>query len=74
MKQTAVPPGLYQGRRTVNIVQAAAMAGVSRRTIHHWIQIGRVQTIRSAGGRQRIFEESLYRQEGGVDNAIGVNR
>ena len=49
-------------RRVVNIAQACAIAGVSRRTIYYWIANGKAQAIRTAGGRLRIYADSLWRK------------
>lgn len=48
-------------RKTVNILQACQMAGVSRRTIYNWLGLGKIQFVRTAGGRVRIFTDSLFR-------------
>lgn len=48
-------------RKTVNIVTACQMAGVSRRTIYNWLASGKVQYVRTAGGSVRIFTDSLFR-------------
>lgn len=47
--------------RTVTIAQAQAIAGVSRRTIYNWLGAGKLVYIRTAGGRVRIMESSLWR-------------
>src|SRR5262245_50611903 len=39
--------------RSVSLDHAAALLGVSRRTIYNRIRDGRLQTIRTAGGSQR---------------------
>jgi len=44
---------------TVN--EAAARAGVSRRTIYNWIRKGQLPYKRTAGGGIRIDGESLFR-------------
>lgn len=46
--------------RSVSIDQAAALLQVSRRTIYNRIQDGRLQTIRTLGGSQRVLVESLH--------------
>jgi len=46
---------------TVNIAQAQARAGVSRRTIYNWMKAGKVEYLRTAGGMVRIFEDSLWK-------------
>ena len=45
--------------RSVSIDQAAALLKVSRRTIYNRIRDGRLQTIRTLGGSQRVLVESL---------------
>ena len=46
--------------RSVSIDQAAHLLNVSRRTIYNRIRDGRLQTIRTLGGSQRVLLESLY--------------
>lgn len=46
--------------RSVSIDQAGHLLGVSRRTIYNRIRDGRLQTIRTVGGSQRVLVESLY--------------
>ena len=46
--------------RSVSIEQAAQLLNVSRRTIYNRIRDGRLQTIRTIGGSQRVLVESLY--------------
>lgn len=45
--------------RSVSLEHAAALLGVSRRTIYNRIRESRLQTIRTAGGSQRVLLESL---------------
>ncbi len=45
--------------RSVSIDQASQLLGVSRRTVYNWIRAGRLQTIRTIGGSQRVVIESL---------------
>ena len=45
--------------RSVTIDQAAALLHVSRRTIYNRIRDGRLQTIRTIGGSQRVVISSL---------------
>ena len=45
--------------RSVSIDQAAQLLNVSRRTIYNRIREGRLQTIRTLGGSQRVLVESL---------------
>jgi excisionase family DNA binding protein len=46
--------------RSVSIDQAGQLLKVSRRTIYYWIRDGRLQTVRTLGGSQRVLVESLY--------------
>jgi excisionase family DNA binding protein len=46
--------------RSVSIDQAAQLLRVSRRTIYYRIRDGRLQTIRTIGGSQRVLVESLF--------------
>jgi excisionase family DNA binding protein len=45
--------------RSVSIDQAAQVLGVSRRTIYYRIRDGRLRTIRTLGGSQRIVMDSV---------------
>jgi excisionase family DNA binding protein len=45
--------------RSVSLDHAAALLGVSRRTIYNRIREGRLQTIRTLGGSQRVVLESV---------------
>jgi excisionase family DNA binding protein len=47
-------------RPTVSIMKACVMAGVTRRTIYNWVQKGKVEYIRTAGGSIRIFTDTLF--------------
>lgn len=45
--------------RSVTIDQAASLLHVSRRTIYNRIREGKLQTIRTIGGSQRVLVSSL---------------
>jgi excisionase family DNA binding protein len=45
--------------RSVSLDHAAGLLGVSRRTIYNRIREGRLQTIRTLGGSQRVLLESV---------------
>ena len=45
--------------RSVSLDQAAELLGVSRRTIYNRIREGRLQTVRTIGGSQRVLLESV---------------
>jgi excisionase family DNA binding protein len=49
--------------RSVSIDEAAAILGVSRRTIYNRIRDGLLQTVRTLGGSQRVLVESLPTQD-----------
>jgi excisionase family DNA binding protein len=46
--------------RSVSLDHAAALLGVSRRTIYNRIRQGRLQTIRTLGGSQRVLLDSVF--------------
>ena len=46
--------------RSVSIDQAATLLNVSRRTIYNRIRDGRLLTIRTIGGSQRVLLDSLH--------------
>ena len=45
--------------RSVSLDHAAEMLGVSRRTIYNRIREGRLVTIRTLGGSQRVLLDSV---------------
>jgi excisionase family DNA binding protein len=45
--------------RSVSLDHAAQLLGVSRRTIYNRIRAGRLQTIRTVGGSQRVLLDSV---------------
>jgi excisionase family DNA binding protein len=48
--------------RSVSLDHAAQILGVSRRTIYNRIREGRLQTIRTIGGSQRVLLDSVQGQ------------
>ena len=46
--------------RSVSLEQAGRLLRLSRRTVYYRIREGRLQTIRTLGGSQRVLLESLY--------------
>ncbi|HUG16394.1 MAG TPA: excisionase family DNA-binding protein [Thermomicrobiales bacterium] len=44
----------------MTIDQAAQLLGVSRRTVYYRIREGRLRTIRTPGGSQRVLIESVH--------------
>ncbi len=45
--------------RSLSLVQARETFGVSRRTLYYWIKRGRVQTLRTSMGSQRVLVDSV---------------
>ena len=52
--------------RSVSLDHAAELLGVSRRTIYNRIRQKRLQTIRTAGGSQRVLIDSISAANGGA--------
>ena len=50
--------------RSVSLDHAAELLGVSRRTIYNRIRDGRLQTIRTLGGSQRVLLDSVQGTRG----------
>src|SRR4051812_18163073 len=50
--------------RSVSIDHAAELLGVSRRTVYNRIRDGKLQTVRTLGGSQRVTLESVVDQGG----------
>jgi excisionase family DNA binding protein len=58
--------------RSVSLDHAAQMLGVSRRTIYNRIRDGRLQTIRTLGGSQRVLIESVHDSLGETTAAFPI--
>jgi excisionase family DNA binding protein len=58
-------------RKTISIMKACELVGVSRRTIYNWIAGGKVEYIRTAGGSVRIFVDTLWREPGRASELTG---
>ena len=58
--------------RSVTIDQAAALLHVSRRTIYNRIREGKLQTIRTIGGSQRVLVTSLDENRKSVWDSVAV--
>jgi excisionase family DNA binding protein len=41
------------------MAQAGTLLGISRRTVYYWIKEGRLQTMRTAMGSQRVLTDSV---------------
>jgi excisionase family DNA binding protein len=70
MDLTPLPPSSSSNRveprigRSVSLDHAAQMLGVSRRTVYNRIREGRLQTIRTMGGSQRVLLDSVQSLHG----------
>jgi len=56
--------------RSVSLDHAAQLLGVSRRTIYNRIREGRLQTIRTLGGSQRVLLDSVQDSLGDAMSAV----
>jgi len=61
MPASAIAETAFEPRigRSVSLDHAAQLLGVSRRTIYNRIREGRLQTIRTLGGSQRVLLDSV---------------
>jgi excisionase family DNA binding protein len=57
-------------RKTISIMKACELVGVSRRTIYNWIAGGKVEYVRTAGGSVRIFVDTLWREPARGNNLV----
>ena len=58
-------------RKTISIMKACELVGVSRRTIYNWIASGKVEYVRTAGGSVRIFVDTLWRDPSRAPHLTG---
>ena len=54
-------------RKTISIMKACELVGVSRRTIYNWLSSGKIEYVRTAGGSVRIFADTLWRSPTDAD-------
>jgi excisionase family DNA binding protein len=59
INSSTLNPGIPVLGRSVSIDQAARLLEVSRRTIYNRIRDGRLRTVRTLGGSQRVLLDSL---------------
>ena len=64
MRQPSETPMMMIERKTISIMKACELVGVSRRTIYNWIASGKIEYVRTAGGSVRIFVDTLWREPG----------
>lgn len=50
------------GRQVVTIREAAEYCGVSINCIYRWMDQGRIEWVYTAGGKRRIYKDSLIRR------------
>jgi excisionase family DNA binding protein len=62
------------GSPSVLIEQAMRMLGVSRRTVYYWIRQGRLRTIRTRCGSQRVLVSSMPELSGSRESAASDSR
>lgn len=51
----------HHGIRSLLINDAASVLGVSRRTVYYRIRDGKLETVRTRGGSQRVLTASIER-------------
>ena len=56
-------------RKTISIMKACELVGVSRRTIYNWLSSGKIEYVRTAGGSVRIFVDTLWRDPNGTERS-----
>lgn len=56
--------GELHGRQMLTIYEAAVAVGVSRKTIYNWLESGKIEAVRTAGGQIRIYADTLWRPSG----------
>ena len=64
---TLTPDFQPQLGRSVSIEQAAQLLNVSRRTVYYRIRDGRLRTIRTIGGSQRVLMDSVDELRGAAN-------
>jgi excisionase family DNA binding protein len=59
-------------RKTISIMKACELVGVSRRTIYNWLSSGKIEYVRTAGGSVRIFADTLWRDPHRSDQPVAA--
>ncbi len=57
-------------RKTISIMKACELVGVSRRTIYNWLSSGKIEYVRTAGGSVRIFVDTLWRDPNDTERPV----
>lgn len=63
---------LPTGEKVLTINEVCKQFGVSRRTVHAWIEHQKVTYVKTPGGGVRIFEDSLWKYTKGYDSQESV--
>jgi len=63
----------HERGRTLLIEDAAMLLGVSRRTVYYRIRDGRLETMRTRGGSQRVLLASIERLLAEGRRTVGVH-
>ena len=71
-QQPATASATYNAADYCSTKEAAALLGVSHRTVQLWVENGTLQAWRTAGGHRRITVESVNRLVEGRRAAIGA--
>lgn len=71
-QQPATASASYNAADYCSTKEAAALLGVSHRTVQLWVENGTLQAWRTAGGHRRITFESVNRMVDGRRAAIGA--
>ncbi len=58
--------------RSVSLGQAAELLQVSIRTVYYWIREGRLRTIRTLNGSQRVLVDSLGAARGHAPSSSSI--
>lgn len=61
---------MHVERKTISIMKACELVGVSRRTIYNWLSSGKIEYVRTAGGSVRIFVDTLWRDPQRADQQV----
>lgn len=57
-------------RKTISIMKACELVGVSRCTIYNWLSSGKIEYVRTTGGSVRIFVDTLWRDPKKVEPEV----
>ena len=60
-------------RKTISIMKACELVGVSRRTIYNWLSSGKIEYVRTAGGSVRIFVDTLWRHPNDTNRSANTS-